>query len=87
MCTLYLTLPRAWSTVRLSFAAPRQAEDAQRWKLLLGRPVSVRSVELHTYRPGGSVADPQHRDSGSLLTLSVLLSEPSSYTGAKFTYM
>ncbi|KAL1495966.1 hypothetical protein AB1Y20_014607 [Prymnesium parvum] len=63
------------------------AEDAQRWKLLLGRPVSVRSVELHTYRPGGSVADPQHRDSGSLLTLSVLLSEPSSYTGAKFTYI
>ena len=41
----------------------------------------MRSAELHYYAAGGSVADPSHRDQGSLLTLSVLLSEPSEYEG------
>lgn len=30
------------------------------------------------------MADPQHRDAGSLLTLSVLLSDSSEYTGGDF---
>ena len=34
---------------------------------------------------GGSVADPGHRDQGSLLTLSVLLSEPGSCEGGQLT--
>ena len=42
-------------------------------------PNQVRSAELHYYAAGGSVADPAHRDQGSLLTLSVLLSEPTEY--------
>ena len=48
------------------------AADADRWRLLVGRVARIRSAELHTYLPGGSVADPAHRDNGSLLTLSVL---------------
>jgi hypothetical protein len=40
-----------------------------------------------TIRTAGNVADPNHRDCGSLLTLSVLLSEPSAYAGAQFTYV
>jgi hypothetical protein len=39
----------------------------------------------HAYTVGGSVADPGHRDQGSLLTLSVLLSEPGSYEGGQLT--
>ena len=45
----------------------------------------MRSAEYHRYRTGGSVADPEHRDSGSLLTLSVLLCHPDDYTGGEFT--
>ena len=51
--------------------------DAARWRLLLGRPACLRSAEYHAYTNGGSVADPEHRDQGSLLTLTVLLSEPT----------
>ena len=54
------------------------AADADRWRLLVGR-VARTLAELHTYLPGGSVADPAHRDNGSLLTLSVLLSAPSEF--------
>ena len=62
------------------------AADASRWRLLVGRPASIRSAEVHTYRPGGGVTDPQHRDAGSLLTLSVLLTPPTSYEGAAFSF-
>ena len=31
---------------------------------------------------GGAVSDPQHRDHGSLLTLSVLLTSPAEFEGA-----
>ena len=54
-------------------AAVRRA-DATRFGLLVGRPSSLRSAEYHTYSSGGSVGDPEHRDHGSLLTLTVLLS-------------
>ena len=64
----------------------RQA-DAEAWRLLLGRPVNIRSAELHIYQVGGAVNSPEHRDTGSLLTLSVLLSEPCEYSGAEFLWM
>lgn len=54
--------------------------DAARWRLLLGRPTCLRSAEYHEYMEGGSVADPEHRDQGSLLTLTVLLSDRSECT-------
>lgn len=56
-------------------AAVRGA-DAARWRLLVNRTCSVRSAEYHSYGAGGSVSDPEHRDQGSLLTLTVLLSPP-----------
>ena len=62
-----------------------RAADAARWQLLLGRPVAIRSAELHVYQPGGGVVDPQHRDAGSLLTLSVLLTPPEAFTGGSLT--
>ena len=49
-------------------------EDARRWRLLIDRPCALRSAEYHRYGDGGSVADLEHRDQGSLLTLTVLLS-------------
>lgn len=60
--------------------------DRSRWGLLANRPVGVRSIEYHRYSPGGSVADPDHRDSGSILTLSALLSDPSTYQGGKLVF-
>jgi len=54
------------------------------WRLLKERDVNVRSFEYHVYSTGGSVLDPQHRDDGSLLTLSILLSLPGDFTGGEF---
>ena len=64
----------------------RQA-DAARWRLLVGRAVGLRSAEWHTYQPGGGVTDPQHRDAGSLLTLSVLLTPPDAFDGGQLRLM
>lgn len=60
-----------------------RAEDAARWRLLCGRTTSVRSAEFHLYTEGGSVADPEHRDAGSLLTLSVLLNPRAEFGGGE----
>jgi [ribosomal protein S5]-alanine N-acetyltransferase len=38
--------------------------------------LSVRCIEYHTYTAGGGVTEKGHRDAGSCLTLSVLLTEP-----------
>merc|ERR1712216_724041 len=54
------------------------------YAVLPGREVHVRSLEYHVYSDGGSVLDPQHRDTGSLLTLSVLLSEDRDFSGGVF---
>ena len=62
----------------------RQA-DAGSARLLLGRAVGIRSAELHIYQPGGGVVDSQHRDAGSLLTLSVLLTPPEDFEGGRLT--
>ncbi|KAG8463811.1 hypothetical protein KFE25_004084 [Diacronema lutheri] len=60
-----------------------RAADSARWRLLRGRSTSVRSAEFHAYELGGSVADPEHRDAGSLLTLSVALSRRSDFDGGE----
>ncbi|CAE8610264.1 unnamed protein product, partial [Polarella glacialis] len=61
-------------------------EDSRRWGLLPYRgEVSVRSFEYHAYSDGGSVMDPEHRDDGSLLTLSVLLSSSEEFQGGVFS--
>lgn len=44
----------------------------------------VRSIELHHYATGGHLLTPGHRDCGSDLTISVLLSDTANYTGGDF---
>jgi len=63
-----------------------RAVDREHWRLLQYRDVGVRSVEYHAYGPGGSVSDPEHRDSGSLVTLSALLSVPGAYEGGRLRF-
>ena len=45
----------------------------------------VRVVELHSYTPGDGLMVDGHRDQGSILTMSVLLSDASDFTGGTFT--
>lgn len=47
--------------------------------------LSIRTVEFHTYVPGDGLSVPGHRDKGSLLTMSVLLTEPDEVEGGAFT--
>ena len=44
----------------------------------------VRCVELHSYSAGGHLLTTGHRDSGSTLTMSVLLSDPGDFCGGEF---
>ena len=47
---------------------------------------NIRVVEYHEYRKGGEVCDPTHTDAGSLVTMSVMLSDPAAdFTGGEFT--
>ena len=55
-----------------------------RWPEKLGT-LGVRCVEFHTYRVGGGLLDADHRDVGSTLTLSVLLSpDAAALRGGQF---
>lgn len=48
-------------------------------------PLRVRCVELHQYSRGGGLLEAAHRDNGSVLTLSVLLSAPGrEHAGGEF---
>jgi hypothetical protein len=49
-----------------------------------GTALGVRCMEYHCYRTGGSLLDPEHRDVGSTLTLSALLTDPSLLEGGVF---
>lgn len=44
----------------------------------------IRTIEYHTYSAGGSLLDPAHRDHGSDLSLSVLLSSHAEHSGGDF---
>jgi hypothetical protein len=46
--------------------------------------LSVRCVELHHYSVGAGLMDAGHVDSGSSLTMSVMLTEPTSLQGGEF---
>ena len=56
------------------------AAMARDWR---GPPLTVRCVEHHVYTEGGGLVMEDHRDLGSSLSLSVLLSD--QYTGGAFT--
>ena len=49
--------------------------------------LNVRCIELHTYVTGGGLIGGEHRnhrDSGSILSMSVMLSDPEAMTGGEF---
>jgi predicted 2-oxoglutarate/Fe(II)-dependent dioxygenase YbiX len=46
--------------------------------------LSIRCVEFHTYTAGGGLMSLVHRDRGSVLTISVLLSSPAACEGGEF---
>ena len=46
--------------------------------------LNVRCIELHTYVVGGALTMPAHRDSGSTISMSVLLSDAKTCDGGKF---
>ena len=58
--------------------------DAAHWRLLTGRTVLPRCVECHRLSPGRDVLHTGHYDNGSVLTLSVQLSEPEAFAGGAF---
>ena len=47
-------------------------------------PLNVRCIELHHYAVGGGLVTPGHRDNGSKLTMSVMLSHPHELDGGEF---
>lgn len=76
--------------LRLLLSTARKVDAEQGWNLLQPRsecgPVSWRNVEYHVVRPGGALADPQHFDGGSLITVDVMLASSSNgdFEGGEF---
>jgi len=59
--------------------------DAAEWGLLDGKDhVAVRVIEHHQVSRGGGLLQKTHIDYGSLLTLDVMLSDPSDFSGGVF---
>ena len=46
--------------------------------------LNVRCIELHHYAVGGGLVTPGHRDNGSRVTMSVMLSHPHELDGGEF---
>ena len=63
----------------------RVMQAADRWGQLRPGRFHVRVCEYHEYMKGGEVCDPHHCDGGSLVTMSVLLSDAAEFTGGDFT--
>lgn len=49
-----------------------------------GIDLNIRCIEYHTYSRGGGLVAPGHCDNGSVLTLSVMLSDPDDLSGGQF---
>lgn len=83
------TLPECWSKIRgamesrpwMNGSVP-VLDDA--WMGFANTMEHVRCIELHHYSAGGGLLTPGHRDTGSALTISVLLSDPDTVTGGDF---
>ena len=59
--------------------------DGAHWELLAKRDlnqVHFRTVEVHEYGPGGKLQEKRHYDAGSLITIDVMLADPTTdFTG------
>ena len=56
------------------------ATSATGWGVLRGidaGELAIRCAEHHVVTPGGSLPDPTHFDSGSLLTIDIMLADPA----------
>ena len=91
--TLYLSTDNRiqqrapWLRERL-VAACHESDENRGWKMLerATTPLGVRCVEYHTVEPGGSLPFPTHFDSSSLITIDVMLSDPSTeFEGGQFS--
>jgi len=71
--------PLMWAELRAAMGAGGE----RRWRTRVV-DLSVRCIELHTYVSGAGLLAHDHRDSGSELSMSVLLSDPSSFGGGHF---
>ena len=84
------TLPAAWGLIRGGMESRKWMNgavpvlDAGFLGVDTESMLQVRTVELHHYAAGGGLVDPGHRDCGSELTLSVLLSDPEHVSGGDF---
>ena len=61
-----------------------RCESGGGWGLLPGRPVFIRSAEYHVYSSGGGVTEENHRDAGSVLTMSIYLEVSDDGGGGTF---
>jgi hypothetical protein len=61
------------------------AADKANWGLLQNKPdITLRCIEFHTVETGGALAEKDHYDWGSLLTLDILLCDGGDYEGGQF---
>lgn len=68
-------------------AAARQSAGAENWGVLEAATESVvpRCVEYHVVVPPGSLPQPHHNDEGSAITVDIMLSPRSAFTGGEFS--
>ncbi|KAJ1458060.1 hypothetical protein M885DRAFT_513764 [Pelagophyceae sp. CCMP2097] len=61
------------------------AVDAAEWRLCGGATLRARCVEHHRVLPGGALKHAEHYDSGSVVTIDVMLSNPEiDFQGGSF---
>mmetsp|Transcript_8177 Transcript_8177/g.20106 ORF Transcript_8177/g.20106 Transcript_8177/m.20106 type:complete len:271 (-) Transcript_8177:194-1006(-) len=82
-------LPTLWSIIRGAMESRPWMEGGipvldEAWIGSEQSTLHVRSIELHHYSAGGGLITPGHRDCGSSLTISVLLSDPAKVSGGDF---
>ena len=46
--------------------------------------LSLRCIEFHTYQAGGGLLDVNHRDTGSIVSMSILLADAAQMVGGRF---
>ena len=67
--------------------AAKTADSYHNWGLLNGsqEDFHIRVIECHTVEKGGSLRDVHHCDQGSLVTIDVMCSQDSEFTGGIFS--